>query len=102
MLPPGCRSSANDLPFLRDVAEEYGFGVVADLSAPSVIAEAVASALGDPDRFSELKAAAQAAAVRLNWNVEKDKLLEVYARLPAERGGLRSRAVASGSREDME
>ncbi|MEY9495765.1 glycosyltransferase involved in cell wall biosynthesis [Bradyrhizobium elkanii] len=93
---------ANDLPFLRDVAEEYGFGVVADLSAPSVIAEAVASALGDPDRFSELKAAAQAAAVRLNWNVEKDKLLEVYARLPAERGGLRSRAVASGSREDME
>lgn len=73
---------AHDLPFLRDFAQEYGFGVVADLSGPQAIAEAVASALGDPKRFAILKSAARA-AMRLNWKAEEQKLLDIYARLPA-------------------
>jgi len=72
---------ANDLPFLRDIAEEYGFGVMTDLDEPKSIAEAIAQALADPVRFAALKAAARAAGTRLNWGIEGEKLLDIYAGL---------------------
>lgn len=79
---------ANDLPFLRDVAQEFGFGIIANLDNPESIAEAITCAFADPTRFAALKAAARAAGTRLNWDIEGKKLLEIYAALPVlcERG----------------
>ncbi|QIG91096.1 glycosyltransferase [Bradyrhizobium sp. 6(2017)] len=74
---------ANDLPFLRDIAEEHGFGVITDLDRPESIAAAVTSALADSHRYAELKRAAVEAGSRLNWEIEGGKLLDIYAQLPA-------------------
>lgn len=72
---------ANDLPFLRDVAEEHGFGVVTDLDKPEAVAAAITTALADSGHYAELKCAAVEAGLRINWELEGKKLLDIYARL---------------------
>lgn len=72
---------ANDLPFLRDIADEHGFGVIADLSQPASIASAVNQVMTDLSRLAALKSAAASARDKLNWELEELKLLDLYAGL---------------------
>lgn len=69
---------SNDLPFLRSVAERYGFGVVANLRAPEATAEAILGIVQNPSRLADLRGAAAKAATELNWDVEARKLLGLY------------------------
>lgn len=94
---------ANDLPFLRDIAQAYGYGVLADLGDPAAFAAAITAVVADPQRLAALKAAAREAGTRLNWEVEEKKLLDIYASLPhgagaqADAGPAQAQALAAGS-----
>lgn len=68
----------NDLPFLRDVVNTYGNGLLADLSSPSTIADTVNSLFSDPARLTLLKDGARKARSSMNWGVESEKLLGIY------------------------
>lgn len=71
---------SNDLPFLRDIANRYGNGLMADLSSPDAIAGCVNQLFGDPVRMAALKRGAVLAREELNWGVEGRKLLAIYQR----------------------
>jgi glycosyltransferase involved in cell wall biosynthesis len=71
----------NDLPFLRDVAARFGNAVIADLGAPSTIAQAVNHVLEDPRQLEDLRRGTLLAKQELNWEVEARKLLQLYERL---------------------
>jgi len=67
---------ANDLPFVRRVVEENGFGMVADLETADAAARAID---GFPyDRLDELRANLAARGETFSWSVEKGKLLALY------------------------
>jgi glycosyltransferase involved in cell wall biosynthesis len=77
-LPP----IVNDLPFLRSVVGEEGFGVVAPLEKAESYAAAIGRAFdpesGGTERFRErIRERAEA----YSWSSEKTKLLDVYARI---------------------
>ncbi|GAB7533049.1 hypothetical protein PS3A_54650 [Pseudomonas sp. 3A(2025)] len=71
---------SNDLPFLRDIANRYGNGVMADLSLPDAIANSVNQLFGDSARLAALTRGAAVAREELNWDVEARKLLAIYRR----------------------
>jgi len=71
---------ASDLPELRRLVEGRGIGWTADPAQPGQIADAIRTALRckeDP----EVQARVREAAGRLRWEIEKERLLDVYARL---------------------
>lgn len=72
---------ANDLPYLREVVDTYGFGAIADLSTPESAAAAIVNVVRDDQRISELRAAARRAAELLNWGVEGRKLVTAYGNI---------------------
>jgi glycosyltransferase involved in cell wall biosynthesis len=69
---------SNDLPFLRWIIAEYGFGEAIDLTHPQAAAAAILSILNDPDRLRVLKNAAEQAGTELNWEKEGKKFLSLY------------------------
>lgn len=69
---------SNDLPFLHDIAQTYGNGLLADLSSAESIAAAVNQLFSDPVQLASLKAGAMKAREAINWDVEGEKLLSVY------------------------
>jgi glycosyltransferase involved in cell wall biosynthesis len=69
---------SNDLPFLRQMAEQYGFGVLADLTSERETARSIADIFADAERYARLKQAAKAAGSRLDWSIEGAKLLRIY------------------------
>jgi glycosyltransferase involved in cell wall biosynthesis len=68
----------NDLPFLRSVIDQFGFGITAPLADPQQAARAILSVLQDEARLAAMKEAARAAYRVLNWDVEGGKLLALY------------------------
>jgi glycosyltransferase involved in cell wall biosynthesis len=68
----------NDLPFLRSVISQFGFGVAAPLADPQQAAKTILALLQDEARLAAMKEAARAAYRVLNWNVEGGKLLALY------------------------
>lgn len=72
---------SNDLPFLRQVATQYGNGLMADLNSADAIAESINRLFADPARLASLKRGARVAREALNWDVEGRKLLAVYQRI---------------------
>ncbi len=72
---------SNDLPFLHDIATQYGHGVLADLKSPKSIAETVNQVLTNTETLDALKKAALTARDQLNWNVEEQKLFKIYDNL---------------------
>jgi glycosyltransferase involved in cell wall biosynthesis len=72
---------SNDLPFLRSIIDQYGFGVAADLSRPQAAAAAILSVVEDPIKLQMLKDMAGKAGEILNWENEGKKLVALYGRL---------------------
>lgn len=68
----------NDLPYLRQVVDQYGNGLTTDLREPKKIAEAINKLFGSPEKLSNLRAGALAAKLEMNWEVEERKLLSIY------------------------
>jgi glycosyltransferase involved in cell wall biosynthesis len=66
---------ANDLPEIRRIVTEVGFGVIADCSDPVAIAKAVADLLSDPQRCATMREHARAAAVRYSWESQEPLIL---------------------------
>jgi glycosyltransferase involved in cell wall biosynthesis len=69
---------ASDMPTIARFVNETGTGEVCDVTDPRDIARAIIAA---NDRRSEYREAAQAAALTLNWEQEKQGLVELYAGL---------------------
>lgn len=69
---------ASDLPYLRDVLDGYGFGVLGDLSRPEALARLIDDVAATPERLAALKAGARRARAELNWTIEGQKLLGIY------------------------
>ncbi|MCE7791781.1 glycosyltransferase [Salipaludibacillus sp. CUR1] len=65
-------------PEIRKVVEEEGTGVCVDSHDPNDIAEKVNDLLGSPDQVEQMSARCSTAKHRYNWNLEKNKLLEIY------------------------
>ncbi len=68
----------SDSPGIGKVVEETGVGEVVDPVDPHSLAAATAKILADPEPYRE---ACRGARERYNWDVESQKLLEVYERL---------------------
>lgn len=69
---------SNDLPFLRDIAQTYGNGLMADLNSAESIATAVNQLFSNTTELASLKAGAKKAREAINWSVESEKLLGIY------------------------
>ncbi len=72
---------SNDLPFLRSIIDQYGFGVAADLSRPEAAAAAILSIVEDTIKLHALKDMAEKAGEALNWENEGKKLVALYEQL---------------------
>lgn len=72
---------SNDLPFLHDIVGTYGNGLLADLNSAASIAVAVNQLFSDPVKLASLKAGAKQAREAINWDVEGEKLLNIYQRV---------------------
>jgi len=68
----------NDLPYLHDVVSRYENGFLTDLSSPEKISDAVNIILSDHSKIELLRAGAQRARKELNWDIEEQKLYEIY------------------------
>lgn len=85
-LAAGVPVVVNDLPELRRLVSRYGIGWVADGSDPERLAATLRKALGqrhDPALARRLAAA----ATELRWEVERERLLGLYADLAHAKGG---------------
>ena len=68
----------SDSPEIGRIVAEEGVGEVADPVDPADLARATRTILGDLDKY---RTATKAAALRYNWGIEEQKLLDVYQRL---------------------
>jgi glycosyltransferase involved in cell wall biosynthesis len=68
----------SDSPEIGRIVAEEGVGEVADPIDPQDLARATKTILSDLDRY---RAATKAAALKYNWAIEEQKLLDVYGRL---------------------
>lgn len=73
----------NDLPYLRDVATRYGNGLLADLNSPASMAEAINRVFSDLNSLDQLREGAMRAREEMNWEVEEQKLFDIYRKLEA-------------------
>lgn len=72
---------SNDLPFLRDIIEQYQYGETCNLNHPLETADLINQIIGEPARLEQLKLAASHAALSLNWEQEQKKLFQIYEKL---------------------
>lgn len=71
-----------DAPRWREIVDRYECGVAVPADDPGAIADAVCELLRDRDRAERLGRRGRAAVQKeLNWEVECDRLLGLYARL---------------------
>lgn len=78
----GIPSIVSDFPLWREVIEQAECGVVVDPMDPGSIATAIDHFLSDPDGAEAVGQRGRAAVHRtLNWEVEGEKLVELYAEL---------------------
>jgi len=81
---------AHELPFFRQMAQQYGVVVVGDLSTTPGVAHVITTLLTQHDRLRMMRQACMQAAQILNWEVESCKLLEAYRRLAPPRSERRT------------
>ena len=72
----------NDLPEIRRIVTEVGFGVITDCSDPAAIAKAILELCSDPARWEEMRANALAGAPRYAWEAQEPLILEVATGAP--------------------
>ena len=80
---------ANDLPFLRTMVDRYGIGRLGDLTTAAGMAEMINAVLADEPGLERIKRCAAAAREELNWDIEGEKLVQIYRPLgsPPEKTG---------------
>lgn len=74
----GLPIAAADLPDMRQVVEELGVGEVFQGSKPEDLAVALADILADPAAYQDR---ARTVAPELTWEIETEKMLEMYRRV---------------------
>lgn len=62
--------------------QAYGNGQLADLGSSKAIAHVVNAIFSNPEQLEALRAGAGVAREFINWEVEGEKLLGIYQRLP--------------------
>jgi len=65
----------NDLPQIRRIVTEVGFGIVCDCSDPATMAKAIVELLADPIRYEDMRVRARAAAERYSWEAQEPAIL---------------------------
>ncbi|MGZ7031598.1 MAG: glycosyltransferase [Thermoanaerobaculia bacterium] len=66
----------NDLPEIRRIVTEVGFGIVTDCSDPASIAKAIQELTGDPALRAAMSARARAAAEEYSWERQEAIILD--------------------------
>lgn len=70
---------ANDLPYLRDVVADNGFGVIWKLDTPADFAAAIDRVFEDfPAGAERFRAAMMRSGNRFAWSAQEEKLLSLY------------------------
>ena len=69
---------ASDFPEMASLVHQYDIGVTCDPADPTAIAAAIRDILADPTRYQRLKENTRTAARELNWEIEGQKLVEIY------------------------
>ena len=73
---------ATDLPLMRATIEDAGCGLIIPTEDPGALAEAIQWLLEHPEEAEAMgRRGQEAARDRYNWEAEKPKLLQLYARL---------------------
>lgn len=72
---------ASDLPELRRLVQGNGIGMVADLSSPQLIAEAVEALFAERERMLAWRERLLVVRPRLSWQAEGEKLKRIYRTL---------------------
>ncbi len=70
---------ATPIPEVKAIIEQYGCGICLKSHLPTDIATQVQELMNDSDRYESLKEKARQAAMELNWEKEKEKLIAIYA-----------------------
>lgn len=65
----------NDLPEIRRIVNDIGFGIVTDCSDPASIAKAIQELVSDPERYRQMRDRARAAAPKYSWEHEEATIL---------------------------
>jgi glycosyltransferase involved in cell wall biosynthesis len=65
----------NDLPEIRRIVTDVGFGVITDCSDPAAIAKAILEITSDPEKARAMREAARAAAPRYSWEGQEHLIL---------------------------
>lgn len=71
---------ASDFPETRRLVERYEVGALCDPGNPASIADAVNDLLSRPDDLAKMRDNALKAAQELNWEHERERLLDLYRR----------------------
>lgn len=69
----------NDLPEIRRIVSEVGFGVVCDCSDPPAIAKAIQDVVSDPARYRAMRDRARAAASAYSWEPQEQTILSALS-----------------------
>lgn len=69
----------NDLPEIRRIVTEVGYGTITDCSDPAAIAKAIQDLVSDPARYEEMRARARAAAGRYSWEAQEPLILSALS-----------------------
>ena len=80
-LHAGLPVTCSDLPEMARVVREYQVGELTDPEDPASIAHCIQSILGDPVRYTQMKANARKATENFNWQIESTKLIALYTTL---------------------
>ncbi|MHB1418869.1 MAG: glycosyltransferase [Bacillota bacterium] len=71
----------DDLPFFRKIKNEYGFICITDMGSSEAFGKTVNEILASPEKIKDLKFRCNEASKELNWEVEGQKLLEIYKKV---------------------
>lgn len=71
----GVPTLANDLPVIKRIINEVGFGVICDCSDPIEIACAIEAMLNDPERMRTMRENALKGAPAYSWEAQEPRIL---------------------------
>jgi len=75
---------ASDLPEVRHIVDQYKIGELFNQDDPHDLARAIDSVLFNPSYYDELKRNVAKACMELCWQIESNKLLDLYGELSVE------------------
>ena len=75
---------ASDLPEIRRIMNEHGFGIAVPPGDTKALAQAIQRLLDDEEMRLQLAAKARKAALRINWEEQEQRLVALYRKLAGE------------------